>query len=259
MYDNVCKYLAERFPGAMGRWLLGLDLPLVSLPPTELIPAPIRADSLICLHSTTHILHLEFQTHPDPEMPVRMLDYAVRLYRKYPGVRLHQVVVYLRQTSSPQVYQGCFEQANTVHRFQVVRLWEVDAERLLGEEGLLPWVVLAEPEGGERRLRQVRERLERISDRQLRAELGAATAVLAGLALDRGVIQQILGDVDMKESVIYQAWRQEALQEGLEQGRLVEARRIARQLLHMGMDPQQVMTITGLSQDELNQLSHQQN
>ncbi|MEN9266137.1 MAG: hypothetical protein Q6K99_07865, partial [Thermostichales cyanobacterium BF4_bins_65] len=126
-------------------------------------------------------------------------------------------------------------------------------------EGLLPWVVLAEPEGGERRLRQVRERLERISDRQLRAELGAATAVLAGLALDRGVIQQILGDVDMKESVIYQAWRQEALQEGLEQGRLVEARRIARQLLHMGMDPQQVMTITGLSQDELNQLSRQQN
>ncbi|MEN9252919.1 MAG: hypothetical protein Q6L58_10835, partial [Thermostichales cyanobacterium BF3_bins_165] len=85
------------------------------------------------------------------------------------------------------------------------------------------------------------------------------TAVLAGLALDRGVIQQILGDVDMKESVIYQAWRQEALQEGLEQGRLVEARRIARQLLHMGMDPQQVMTITGLSQDELNQLSRQQN
>ncbi|MEN9204465.1 MAG: hypothetical protein Q6K70_01500, partial [Thermostichales cyanobacterium DRC_bins_46] len=85
----------------------------------------------------------------------------------------------------------------------------------------------------------------------------------AGLALDRGVIQQILGDVDMKESVIYQAWRQEALQEGLargleqglQEGRLVEARRIARQLLHMGMDPQQVMTITGLNQDELNQLS----
>ena len=82
MYDNVCKFLAESFPTDFARWLLGKPIPFTKLEPLELSSEPIRADSVIFLESDKLILHLEFQTQPDQNVPFRMLDYRVRLHRK---------------------------------------------------------------------------------------------------------------------------------------------------------------------------------
>ena len=38
------------------------------------------------------------------------------------------------------------------------------------------------------------------------------------MPVEREVIRRILGEMNMRESVIYQEWREEALKEGLEQG-----------------------------------------
>jgi predicted transposase/invertase (TIGR01784 family) len=83
-YDNVCKYLAEQFPDAFALWLLGRAERLSVLEPSELSTEPIRADSVTLLQSEDRILHIEFQTDPDQVMPLRMLDYWVRLRRRYP-------------------------------------------------------------------------------------------------------------------------------------------------------------------------------
>ncbi len=69
-YDNVCKYLVEWFPESFARWLLGSPVSLAQLQPTELSTEPIRADSLILLRAQNLILHLEFQTDPDPDIPL---------------------------------------------------------------------------------------------------------------------------------------------------------------------------------------------
>jgi predicted transposase/invertase (TIGR01784 family) len=53
-----------------------------------------------------------------------------------------------------------------------------------------------------------------------------------------------------------QEGRQEGLQEGEQKGRQEAIYKIARQLLDNGVDRSIVVQATGLSNDELNQLSH---
>lgn len=66
MYDNVCKFLAETFATDLATWLLGEPILLTQLSPSELSLEPIRADTLILLESEQMVLHVEFQTEPDP-------------------------------------------------------------------------------------------------------------------------------------------------------------------------------------------------
>jgi predicted transposase/invertase (TIGR01784 family) len=90
---------------------------------------------LIFLESNDSILHIEFQTLPKGNIPFRMLDYRVRGYRRDPAKSMHQVVIYLKQTSSELVYQTSFVMEATRHEFQVVRLWEKPAPLFLEHLG----------------------------------------------------------------------------------------------------------------------------
>lgn len=49
MFDNVCRYLSERFSADIAAWLLGEPITLTRLSPTELSLQPLRADALILL------------------------------------------------------------------------------------------------------------------------------------------------------------------------------------------------------------------
>jgi len=217
-YDNVCKYLVEWFPESFARWLLGSPISLAQLQPTELSTEPIRADSLILLRAQNLTLHLEFQTDPDPDIPFRMADYCLRLYRRYPAQEVRQIVIYLRKTQSERAYQTSFQRGSLSHRFEVLRLWEQDPEVLSQYPGLLPLAVLADPENPEPRLCQVARAIVEIEDPKLRQEVKAATAVLAGLTWTPEEISRVLGGLAVRESTIYQMWRAEALKEGREEG-----------------------------------------
>ena len=109
MFDNVCKFLAESFSDDFAQWLLGEPVSLSQLSPRELSLEPIRADALILLQSAELVLHIEFQTEPKAEIPFRMADYRLRVYRRYSNKRMHQVVIYLKPTSSELVYQDSFD------------------------------------------------------------------------------------------------------------------------------------------------------
>ncbi|MEL7314544.1 MAG: flagellar assembly protein H, partial [Cyanobacteria bacterium J06559_3] len=97
MFDAVCKFLVETFSADFARWLLGEAESLVELSPSELLLEPIRADALL-LQSDRIALHIEFQTRPDSAIPFRMLDYWVRLRRRFPKREIRQVVIYLLPT-----------------------------------------------------------------------------------------------------------------------------------------------------------------
>ncbi len=85
MYDNICKFIAENFKDDLATWLLGSPIKLTELSPTELLSEPICADSLILLQSDDLVLHTEFQTEADKGISFRMLDYRVRVYRRFPN------------------------------------------------------------------------------------------------------------------------------------------------------------------------------
>jgi predicted transposase/invertase (TIGR01784 family) len=230
MFDSTCKFIAATFPRDIATWLLGKPVDLTELEPSELSLEPIRADSLILLQSESLVLHAEFQTIPKPEIPFRLLDYRVRLHRLYPDKEVYQVVIYLRQTSSPLVFQEVFELAQTRHKFNVIRLWEVAAEELLQAPGLWPFAVLARAANRETVLWDVASRIERLSERRVQSNLAASTAILAGLVLEKETIQRILREEIMRESVIYQEIKAEGKEEGLQQGRQREATLVLRQL-----------------------------
>lgn len=82
-FDNLCKYLAEKYPDRFVAWLLGEQTAAIEVLKTELSLEPIRADAVTLL-SGDRILHLEFQVKvaTEPPLPLRMLDYWVRLYRR---------------------------------------------------------------------------------------------------------------------------------------------------------------------------------
>jgi predicted transposase/invertase (TIGR01784 family) len=238
MYDNTCKYLAENFPEDISSWLIGERVSLTELKPTELNVDPIRADSMILLTNRDLILHLEFQTDPDEEMQFRTIDYRIRAFRKFPNKRMRQIVIYLRKTTSNLVYQTTFEIENTLHRFEVIRLWEQPASIFLESPGLYPFATLAQTDEPELVLRSVAAKIEGITERKVQADLAATTSVLAGLVLDRNQVKRVLRRDIMRESVIYQDILAEGevigeakgLEQGLQQGLQQERSLVVRQL-----------------------------
>ena len=214
MYDNICKFLAESFSDGFAQWLLGEPVSLSQLSPRELSLEPIRADALILLQSAALVLHIEFQTEPQAELPFRMADYRLRVYRRYPNKRMHQVVIYLKPTGSELVYQASFVIPGTRHEFQVIRLWEQPEAIFWQSPGLFPLAVLSQTEDRERTLREVAQRIEQIEERRERSNVAASAAILAGLVLEKKVIKGLLRQELMRESVIYQEIRAEGKQEG---------------------------------------------
>ena len=69
---------------------------------------------------------------------------------------------------------------------------------------LLPFAILGQAEEQENLLRQIAQKIEQISDSREQSNLAASTAILAGLVLNKDIIQQLLRKDIMKESVIYQ-------------------------------------------------------
>jgi predicted transposase YdaD len=91
-------------------------------------------------------------------------------------------------------------------------------------------------------------------DRRLQTNLTTSTSLLAGLLLEKEVIQRLLRREIMRESVIYQDIRQEGKAEGLAEGQAEAAEMIARNLLNEGMNIEQVARLTGLERDRVLQL-----
>ena len=161
--------------------------------------------------------------------------------------------IYLKPTKSTLVYRDSFQVGETIHRYRVIRLWEQSSDLFLNSSGLLPLAVLTQSSDPTIILRKVAEVLETIPDNNVKQNLTAATAVFGGLVIKPDIVKTILRSQFMKESAVYQEilqeGRQEGLQEGLQRGKL----EIARRLLQLGMSLAQVVQVTGLSEQELQQ------
>jgi predicted transposase/invertase (TIGR01784 family) len=222
-FDSTCKFLAESFSSDFATWLLGKPITFSKLSPSELSLEPIRADALILLDSEDLILHAEFQTEPDPDMPFRLADYRLRIFRRFPKKQVRQIVIYLNPTTSGLVHQKAFSIPGTRHEFEVIRLWEQPTDIFFEAQGLLPLAVLSNTQDKNNTLRQVASRIDAVPELRTQANLAASASLLAGLVLKKDFIHQVLRREIMQQSVIYQEWREEFLQEGKLEGKLEEA------------------------------------
>ena len=262
MIDNICKFLAENFSADFASWLLGEAIALTKIEPSELSVEPIRADSVIFLESTEIILHLEFQTEPNKNIPFRMADYRLRLHRKFPDRQVHQVVIYLSPSQSHLVYETTFTLRELNHTFNVIRLWEQPTEIFQQYQGLLPFATLSKTSDRAETLRQVAKQIENIADKQLQSSVAASTAIISGIALDREIIQRLLRSDIMKESVIYQdilsegmaEGKAKGMAEGKAKGKAEATNQIALNMLRSNVAPDLVARFTGLALKQIQKL-----
>lgn len=219
-YDNLCKILAEKYPRDFIRWLLNQEPRTIKILKTELSIEPIRADSVTFLQTENRILHLEFQTtiKSQTSISLRMLDYYVRLTRKY-QVSVTQVVIFLQETSDEIAFTTEYVSEVTTHRYQVIRMWEQDSALFLSNLGLLPLAPLTRTDSASALLSQVAQSIAKIPDIETRQNTAAYTEILAGLKFEQDLILQLLREETMQESVIYQY----ILQKGERQGEQEEA------------------------------------
>jgi predicted transposase/invertase (TIGR01784 family) len=277
--DDFCKQLVARHPASIGRWLLGLTAaepssaraidtnPTWQLLDRELSSDPLHADSVILLpadpgRSGAPILHLEFQTRPDALMAERMLEYWIRLHRRFRRP-IQQVVLHLKPTASPLARVEHLTIGRTRHHFTSLRLWEQDPAPLLADPALLPLAVLARPPSKtpEQLLSQVRQRLQTIADPNQRRRTTSGCQLLAGLSFSQDVIQRLLAMSILEDSSVYQyivhKGLEQGLERGLEQGRQQEAGTLVLRLLERRcgpLQPDQRATISALPLERLEAL-----
>jgi predicted transposase/invertase (TIGR01784 family) len=260
-FDSTCRRLAEQFPEDFATWLMGRPIEFTVLDPTELSLEPIRADSLILLQGDEEILHIEFQTDPTADMPMRLADYRLRLYRKFPNRIIHQVVIYLRYTTSDRVHQEYFEIAGMYAEFRVIRIWEVPLEELLQYRGLLPFAALGKSDDPEKALRQSVRQMKLISDESEQHETIGAAYVLSGLILGVGIISRIIRRDVMRESVTYQAILEEGREEAREEARATEQQNQINMIINLlrdGVAIEIIARATGRSIEDLTKLRENQ-
>ena len=257
-FDNLCKLLSEKHPATFASWVLGTPQTSVKVLKTELSIEPIRADYVTFLQLQARILHLEFQTKLEstPPLPLRMLDYWVRLYRLY-RLPITQVVVLLLPPASETVIETAFSVETTRHEYRVIRLWEENPELFLNDPALLPLAPLTATTQPQALLQQVVGKVSQLEPRQ-RPEISAYTQILAGLKYNQDLIRQLFREGMMRESVIYQEILREGEQRGEQRGREAEGQLlILRQLTRrVGELPQEVLErIETLSLEQLENLA----
>ncbi|MBJ7899539.1 MAG: Rpn family recombination-promoting nuclease/putative transposase [Cyanobacteria bacterium RI_101] len=161
------------------------------------------------------------------------------------------------RVSTGESYSPLF--CNPVH----IRLWEEAPAPFLSSPGLLPLAVLTQSQNPTERLREVALALDTIENRSAKANLTTASAVFGRLLVEPKLIRTILRSDIMKESAIYQEILQEGEQRGLLKGKLegkregkLEGKRegkleVAQKLLERGLPISEVISITGLSAEDL--------
>ncbi len=184
-------------------------------------------------------------------MPLRMLDYWVRLYRLY-RIPIVQVVVLLLPPPPTTVVETEFALGETRHGYRVLQLWQEDPERLMDDPALLPLATLAAAPATEPLLQSVAQRVNQLEDSRRQEALDYAK-ILAGLKFKGDLIRQIFREGVMRESVIVQEILEEGRQEGRQEG---ERSLILRLLKHrLGNIPEALQTrIHKLSLEQLESL-----
>ena len=228
--DTPFKLLVSEFALDFATWLLDVDdadVRHVQPLNIELPAGALRIDTVFRVtlaDGRVTLLHVEFQSrHSERPMPLRMLDYLSRLAQQEAGY-LCSAVLYVGDGAGANdegIHQlECPDGGLTLAwRYRVVRLWQMQAEELLGlgRPALLALIGQTRIEEPERILPQVITTIQQTPDEEERIRLFAA---LTSLMRDEEVLEmteRLLEAIDhglMMDTPFLRRIREEARVEG---------------------------------------------
>ncbi|HVS38740.1 MAG TPA: hypothetical protein VMS17_24500 [Gemmataceae bacterium] len=263
-FDASLKAMLEASPAD---WLRLAGFPVVR---AEVIDADVSTvtaatDKVLRLFGDTNaVMSFDFQAGPDAGLPRRVHCYNALLEERH-RLPVHSVVVLLRPQADLRSITGCYQQRfpgasdpYLTFFYQVIRVWELPAERLLsGGAGTLPLAPIGAVTESELPgvIDRLKEKLATPKYRKTAGQLWTAVDVLMGLRYDRVLAEQLLRGVrGMKESVTYQAIVEEGVAKGLLKGVRHTLLRVAEQ--HFGTPPSAAVRSRIESINSLDVLDH---
>jgi predicted transposase YdaD len=260
-YDVSVSYLIELDPEGWLDWIgLPADGPVESIE-TDVGTVLAEVDKMLLVNGPEPwIAHIEIQANRDPHLPARLLQYFGLVHYKRPE-RIETIVVLLRpEADGPELTgkyapQGDSGPTSATIEHHVVRLWERPADELVnGGIGVSPLAPLASIDQAQLSniLVQIVERFRREADDSTASELRNALTMLLNLRYDDEEVQAMLLDrIDLNElrdTPVYRVIARMGREEGREEGRLTQTRRL---LLSLGTDklgPPDEATVAALTE-----------
>ena len=242
-YDATTKFMVESQPEAWPAYVGLPDAP-ARIIDADLSTVTTAADKIIRVDSADpYLLHLDFQSGPDADLPRRVLHTNVLLNYRH-RLPVQSAAILVRKKADYGDLSGYLEQAHSGEtpylqfRYRVIRVWEQSAEQALsGGLATLPLAPLAN--GAQNHLpdiiRRMDVRIRQEATPEQARELWVGTYVLMGMEYTPEFSGQLLkGVMGMEDSMTYQyiLARGEALGElrGKAEGKAEEARTIILKL-----------------------------
>ena len=211
-YDSTMKCLSPKLPGDLATLIFNKRLNLnqisESLPTTEYRPDFLAK---VSDEEGDFILHIEFQTAQDIEMPVRMVSYYGLILAEH-KLPVYPIVLYLTPKGVP-AKGGYTSSVRNQHvmtfDYDVKRIWELKSKKIFEKQlyGLYPLTFLmADADTDE----CVRNLDYAIKHNYLDRECYVCARILAELKYSSERVKEMIGDDFIKQSTVYK----EALHEG---------------------------------------------
>lgn len=217
-YDVVMKRMVEADPVGLLR-LVGLDGESAQPFNAEMSTISPQADYVLKVTNPDYLAHVEFVSTYKADAGRKMLLYAAIAHYNH-VLPVESAIVLLRQSADGDAMTGEVWYGENVHRYRVIRLWEISPETILsGHAALLPLAPLTNIETAG--LPDMVRRLgERFGELESPGDLWAETMVLMGLRVDAAQARELLKGVirNMRDSSTYQAILQEGKTEGKAEG-----------------------------------------
>ena len=150
-FDAATKELLEKHPRAWLELLLGRELGEVRVVDADLSTITTEADKILLVEQPRPwIVHVEFQSRYDAELPLRVQRYNILAHYRH-GLPVQSVVVLLRERRTASTSLACWKHrlpdGFLYHefRYNVVKVWERPVEDILaGDLATLPLAPIAE-------------------------------------------------------------------------------------------------------------------
>ena len=269
-YDSAFKGLADEDPIALLRLVGALPEGATVKPlPREMTAPALFADQPYEVTSPTEhfVAHLEAQTYYANDVPSRVVKYEAIIWINT-GLPVRTYVLVLSPHGMPaDVLTEFTVEAGGLTltaKFQVIKLWEVDAQWALAmnSDSLLPFVSLMK--GGEAEFAEGSKILSQVADLTRRLELALHFFVLGSLRYPADYVLEMIERCGMfplqqlKDSPGYQfilaQGVEQGIEKGIEKGEKLKAEKMALEMIKDGEPNERIRKYTGLTDKEIDDL-----
>ena len=216
-YDHLIKAITQRYTQHIAALVRGMEVTVerVVEQDKEAVSLHRLSDALfkVTEDGYEYLMLVEFQTRPDREMPLRMLEYTAIHHRRY-RKPVYPVLVNLTGRGIKEKYSfDCLDLSVIGFNYRQINLRDVYGTEYLyqGLIGIIPFVPLMKhDESPEKVLEKCAQRLEcEVPDEEERSTMYLALGVMASLKFPKYLILKVLEVSRMENSPLFDGIREE--------------------------------------------------